>query len=431
MLSCRTRANEDHEVTNDGQDIAENRHFPPYEGLLRRLQPRRAEMARRVAEDVGRPDDAPELVDLVTAFLERLLRGERLSEAERLRLRAEGAAAARAGEPIERPIDRYLTAGWVTWEAAIEAATPDEQAALTALGGALLRAGDDTAAALADGYASAERALAAQTGALRRAVLDELLTQPAASGSASGRLARRTALVGLDPAAPVRVALVRSAAEIEDEGPVVTSVIAALQGGPRRRSVLAAVRAGDLVIVLQGRAPGDGLVTDGPLTDGLRAIGPDPWWAVVGEPVGIGDLPGAYADAVDAIRVVVAARSMRTVVAVADVALERAISADPELSRAAVARWLGPLESSPRTGPELVETLEAWFDAGESITGAARRLHLAARTVSYRLERIARLLGRSELDGEVRLRLATALLLRRLVATPARPVGDATRVASG
>jgi hypothetical protein len=379
-------------------------------------------MARRVAEDVGRPDDAPQLVGLVEAFLVRLLRGERLSDAERLRLRAEGAAAARAGEPIEQPIDRYLTCGWVTWEAATNAAAPDERETLTALGGALLRAGDDTAAALADGYASAERALAAQTGALRRAVLDELLTQPAVSGATPGRLARRAALVGLEPATAVLVAVVRSAVELEDEGPVVAAVTTALQRGARRRPVLAAVRSGDLVIVVQGTAP-----PDRQLAEGLQALGADPWWAVVSAPATLGDLPRAYADALDAIRVLAAAGPMRTVVAVGDVALERAISADPALARAAVVRWLGPLERSPRTGAELIETLEAWFEAGESITGAARRLHLAPRTISYRLERIARLLGRDRLDGDARLRLATALLLRRLVGPQAAPArGDRT-----
>jgi DNA-binding PucR family transcriptional regulator len=116
------------------------------------------------------------------------------------------------------------------------------------------------------------------------------------------------------------------------------------------------------------------------------------------------------------------------VAAVGDVALERAISADAALARAAVAHWLGPLERSPRTGSELVETLEAWFEAGESITGAARRLHLAPRTVSYRLERIARLLGHQRLEGEVRLRLATALLLRRLVGPQVTPATDASPV---
>ncbi len=39
-------------------------------------------------------------------------------------------------------------------------------------------------------------------------------------------------------------------------------------------------------------------------------------------------------------------------------------------------------------GEELIETLQVYFDSGENRRRAARRLHLADRTVAYRLERI-------------------------------------------
>ena len=66
-----------------------------------------------------------------------------------------------------------------------------------------------------------------------------------------------------------------------------------------------------------------------------------------------------------------------------------------------------------RFGEELIETLEAYFDSGENVTAAARRLHLATRTVGYRLEKIASLLGH-EVDGPNRRRLSTALMVHRL-----------------
>jgi DNA-binding PucR family transcriptional regulator len=49
---------------------------------------------------------------------------------------------------------------------------------------------------------------------------------------------------------------------------------------------------------------------------------------------------------------------------------------------------------------------------------AARRLHLANRTVAYRLEKIEGLLG-GRLDDASRRRLAVALLVRRLHGGPA------------
>jgi DNA-binding PucR family transcriptional regulator len=54
-----------------------------------------------------------------------------------------------------------------------------------------------------------------------------------------------------------------------------------------------------------------------------------------------------------------------------------------------------------------------YFDSGENMREAARRLHLANRTVAYRLEKIESLLG-GPLDDASRRRLAVALLVRRL-----------------
>ncbi len=49
---------------------------------------------------------------------------------------------------------------------------------------------------------------------------------------------------------------------------------------------------------------------------------------------------------------------------------------------------------------ELIETLQAYFEAGDNVTATARRLHLATWTVTYRLEKIESLLSHP-IDGEV------------------------------
>ena len=69
-------------------------------------------------------------------------------------------------------------------------------------------------------------------------------------------------------------------------------------------------------------------------------------------------------------------------------------------------------------GEELVETLRVFFEAGENIREAARRMHLASRTVAYRLRRIEELLGRP-IDGEIRPRLSVALLAYQALEGPA------------
>jgi DNA-binding PucR family transcriptional regulator len=94
-------------------------------------------------------------------------------------------------------------------------------------------------------------------------------------------------------------------------------------------------------------------------------------------------------------------------------AVERLLLESRELGDAAVEHELGALLADERLGSELVETLQVYFDSGENMREAARRLHLANRTVAYRLEKIEALLG-GPLDDASRRRLAVALLVRRL-----------------
>ena len=124
-------------------------------------------------------------------------------------------------------------------------------------------------------------------------------------------------------------------------------------------------------------------------------------------------LAGGYADALDGLRVTATVAPPGRVTPVADLALERALVADPVLASAGVDRWLGPLEGAARGGPELVRTLEAWLEAGESVVASARILGVAPRTVSYRLERVASILGVPTLDADHRARLSAAILVRR------------------
>jgi DNA-binding PucR family transcriptional regulator len=76
-------------------------------------------------------------------------------------------------------------------------------------------------------------------------------------------------------------------------------------------------------------------------------------------------------------------------------------------------RELGPLLADQRMGEELIETLEVYLGSKQNIRETARRLHLAPRTVAYRLERIETLLG-VRLDGEITMRLGAALIALRV-----------------
>ncbi|URN10659.1 helix-turn-helix domain-containing protein [Actinomadura madurae] len=72
------------------------------------------------------------------------------------------------------------------------------------------------------------------------------------------------------------------------------------------------------------------------------------------------------------------------------------------------------LEYDERRGTSLVQTLEAYFGTGGSLSRTAERLHIHVNTVSQRLERIARLLGDDWQTPERALELQLALRLHRL-----------------
>jgi len=96
-----------------------------------------------------------------------------------------------------------------------------------------------------------------------------------------------------------------------------------------------------------------------------------------------------------------------------ELALETTFMLDEQLVRTVVENELGPLLADQRMGEELVDTLEVYLGARQNIRETARQLHLAPRTVAYRLERIETLLGR-ELDGETAVRVGAALLALRV-----------------
>lgn len=384
------------------------------EALLAALRDRLPTLAADVAADLG--GGAEEMAaEVVGRLLDLLATGRRASAAELARVRADGAAAARAARPLAGPIDAWLSAAWVAWEHAVriaaDPATGIAQEALAQLGSALLRAGDDVAAALADGYTGAERALAARAGAVRRAVLDELLIPSGPGAEAEARRARRAALVGLDPAHPHGLVLVRADGDLDEEGPEAEEVARRLARDPARRPALVSVRDGALVLVIAGPWRGAG-----PAPGALAGAIDGRWWAVSAAPGPLGALPTGFADLQDAMRVVAVCRPPGHVHPVAELALERALVADPALAAAGVAAVLGPLLAPGTRNAALLATLDAWLAGGCSVTAAARRLGIAPRTAAYRLERITALLAPDGLDAAARERLAAAFLVRRLLA---------------
>jgi DNA-binding PucR family transcriptional regulator len=109
-----------------------------------------------------------------------------------------------------------------------------------------------------------------------------------------------------------------------------------------------------------------------------------------------------------------------------DLAVERLLLLDETVLEAVVRRELGPLLDTPRMGPELVLTLQSYFESGENMRETSRAMNLATRTIAYRLTRVEEILGRP-LDGELRARLAVALFAYRVLGDGGSSPADGLR----
>ncbi len=400
-------------------------------GLVPRLAADRDRLVERILADVraAATRDGGPLVDATPALptdeleerrlvgaaldwiLERLRADGRVDDVALLPLREAGAAAARRGEPVARPLDRVLSAGWVVWEAVVRAGAADA-GDLAVIGAALLRIGDAAAAAVAAGHAEAEREAAARAAAARRELLDEILDLPAGDADAAGRLVRRSLALGLDPSAEYDVIVADLGRELGDEDPAIGRLLSA--PAPRGRSAagrpIAGTRGGRLVVLAERRWAGWRR-----FADGLAEIAGGEWVAVKAAGAGgITAVAEAAGTALAALRVALRLGVRGRLLDPAAVAFERLVLTDTALAEAAVRAELGPLLAERRAGRALVDTLAAYVATRGNARAAARRLGVAPRTVAYRLERARQLLGRP-LEGDGLLRLAAAIFVLRIL----------------
>ncbi len=395
-----------------------------------------------MAADVGEPADA---IRPAVELIAHLLSEARDLDSAMASLRADGEAGAHAGLLTEQLLDRYLSTLWAMWE--LREQEPWDRAVLVHLARRLLHAGDVIVAAVASGYRAVDRELVARDVEARRAFLEELLGAVTLDASGAGRMRRHALARGLDPDGSFR--LVAVAAEGSDEAfddavSRLATGLGILSAGERARTGLTLPQVigwrGRIVVVARGDWPGlprlhttlDAVLGDRPPAGAARLAirGRDdspsvgeaaaPWTAVVGPVVtGVEALAPALHALVDTLRTAERLGHRGWLDHPNELAVERLMLNDDELLGVVVHHELGPLLADARMGAELVETLDVYFEAGENMREAARRLHLANRTVAYRLERIETLLG-GPLDGTRRERLVVALMARRLLSGDAR-----------
>jgi DNA-binding PucR family transcriptional regulator len=134
-----------------------------------------------------------------------------------------------------------------------------------------------------------------------------------------------------------------------------------------------------------------------------------------GPAAGPADLAAAHAEAARCTATLVALGRTGDAASAAELGFFGLLMGDRRDVRGFVTATLAPvLEYDARRGTDLEATLRAWFDAGGSPARAAEALRVHVNTVTQRLDRIGRLLGREWSSPERALEIQLALRLHTL-----------------
>ncbi|WP_369134851.1 PucR family transcriptional regulator [Modestobacter sp. I12A-02662] len=353
------------------------------------------------------------------------INGRRPDSFELDAVRELGRRAAAQGVGARRAVDLYLSAAWRLWRQLPVVVRSSDPEKVRRSAEAVLRVLDDAVGVLVDGHQSERREMIRREESLRAEFVDDLLR-----GDADvSRLVERAEPFGIDLGKPHHVALV---APRDGTGAVDRAAIALERAVVDRfgdREVLVATKDGRVVIVVPGGgAPAFALPRGVDVSEALqqelhrREIA-GRWRLAAGRA-----FPGAYGvarsyeEALEALTLADRLGFDTDVVHARDLLVYRVLGRDQAAIVDLVRDVLAPLEQVRGGAEVLLETLRAYFDAGEVATEAARRLHVSVRTVTYRLARVAQLTGYSVAQPDQRFALQTAVLGARLLEWPAVPL---------
>jgi sugar diacid utilization regulator len=380
-----------------------------------------ARVAASAATAGGAPADL--LGEYLTILADAAVHGRRPQSWELDAVRELGRQAAAQGIGARRAVDLYLSAAWRLWRELPVVDRSRDPEKVRRAAEAVLRSLDDAVGALVDGHESERRQSMRHEEALRREFVDDLLRGDADVAA----MVERAQPFGIDLGKSHRVAL---AALKDPTGTIDRTAVVLERGVVDRfgdRDVLVATKDGRIVVVVPGspmsaRAGDVGAVVH----EELRRAQPGERWRVAAGRA----FPGAYGvarsyeEAREALGFADRLDLEADVVDAGDLLVYRVLGRDRAAIVDLVREILGPLERVRGGAGVLLDTLRAYFDAGEVATEAARRLHVSVRTVTYRLARVAELTGHSTSEPDQRFALHTAVLGARLLGWPAQPLPD-------
>jgi sugar diacid utilization regulator len=384
-----------------------------------------------VAASAAKAVQAP--ADLLGGYLPLLadaaINGRRPDAWELDAVRELGQRAAAQGVGARRAVDLYLSAAWRLWRQLPVVVRSSDPEKVRRAAEAVLRVLDDAIGVLVDGHQAERREMIRREEAQRAEFVDDLLR-----GDADvARLVERAEPFGIDLGKPHRVALVaRADDEGDGDGALDRAAIVLERAVVERfgdREVLVATKDGRVVVVLPGATvsrsaalPGDDVGSV--LQQDLHRRSPGGRWRVAAGRA----FPGAYGvarsyeEALEASTFADRLGLDTDVVHARDLLVYRVLGRDQAAIVDLVRDVLTPLDQVRGGAGVLLETLRAYFDAGEVATEAARRLHVSVRTVTYRLARVAQLSGHSVSHPDQRFALHAAVLGARLLDWPAVPL---------
>jgi sugar diacid utilization regulator len=360
------------------------------------------------AEQTGVPSEL--VAGYLSLLTDCLATGRRPRRGELDALRATGARAAEQSLPVQALVDAHLRVATLGWAALTR--RKDGAVVELSAGSAAMDTVRRTISALLDGYASAEQLAYDRDESHRRAFVDDIL-----HGRADlGRLADRAERLGVRLATFHVVAVVRPL-----EPPFPPTLAHQIDRGMSDRfgshNVLVAERNDHLVCIAASGLVG----IPGELSHLLvAALGAGVRWRIAlgRSHAGPGGVVQSYEEALDALDLAHELGYTVPVLKADDLLVFRVLLRDRDAMVDLVDTVLGPLRNA-RGGPEpLLETLTALFEHQGNITGTARQLHLSARAVAYRLERVEQLTGYSPTEPTQRFTLEAAVLGARLLRWP-------------
>ena len=371
-------------------------------------------MARHRSKSVTtrEPSCPPELRDTFEEISRQIARaGEQVDETHLEGIRTAGSRAAQHGMTAGAAVDAYLACAAHAWSSMSPRGQQEAEVAAETMLAGIRRAVPQ----LVEGYQNAGQQLIRQEETVRREFIDDLLRGDADIAG----IVQRAEPFGIDLTAWHQVVLAGPRNDVavdERDSSVLEREVSDRYGV---RDVLITTKGGYLVVLVPaGAANGD---VDEPARIVHRALSRaarkrKQWRVAVGRPYpGIHGVARSYEQAREAMTLAERLHPEEDMVQTRDLLIYRVLGRDRVALADLVETVLTPLTHARGGAGPLVDTLEAYFDAGDVATQAARHLHVSVRTVTYRLAKIAQLTGYDPTVPAQRLTLQASVVGARLL----------------